>query len=152
MKRTGEICGLGGGGVDGAIHRAAGPELLEECRAIGGCRTGEAVMTKGYRLLATHVIHTVGPVWHRGDQGEPALVRTCYCNSLGLAEQHGLESIAFPAISTGVYGYPLRLAEETAISEVRGTPTQSLRRVVLACFDQATADVYKDVLESTQRG
>ena len=152
MKRTGEICGLGGGGVDGAIHRAAGPELLEECRAIGGCRTGEAVMTKGYRLLATHVIHTVGPVWHRGDQGERALVRTCYCNSLSLAEQHALESIAFPAISTGVYGYPLRLATETAISEVQQLVTQSIRLMVFACFDRATADVYKDVLEAIQRG
>ena len=100
-----------------------------------------------------HVIHTVGPIWKGGGgQGEPLLLRACYRNSLGLAEEVALESIAFPAISTGVYGYPLRLATETAISEVQGTPTQSIRLVVFACFDQATADVYKDVLEVIQRG
>ena len=99
-----------------------------------------------------HVIHTVGPIWKGGGQGEPALLRACYRNSLGRAEELELESIAFPAISTGVYGYPLRLAMETAISEVRETPSQSLRRIVFACFDQATADVYRDVLDATQRG
>lgn len=141
---------LGGGGVDGAIHRAAGPDLLEECRAIGGCPTGQAVITGGYRLPARHVIHTVGPVWHGGAQGEPELLRACYRNCMALAECQGLESIAFPAISTGVYGYPLREATEIAVSEVRASPGKTVRRVIFACFDEAGTAIYTEVVEANR--
>ena len=137
---------LGGGGVDGAIHRAAGPELLDECRAIGGCPTGQAVMTNGYRLPARHVIHTVGPIWHGGEQGEADLLRACYRNSMALAAEQGLASLAFPAISTGVYGYPLPQATEIAVAEVRAVPAGSVRRVIFACFDAATAAVYREAV------
>src|SRR3954447_623238 len=127
---------LGGGGVDGAIHRAAGPELLAECRAIGGCPTGEAKITRGYRLAARHVIHAVGPVWHGGRTGEPHLLASCYRNSLALAHDHMLTSIAFPAISCGVYGYPLEPAVAIAISEVSAFTREhaGLSRVIFACF------------------
>ena len=140
---------LGGGGVDGAIHRAAGPQLLEECRKIGGCPTGESRITKGYRLPAKHVIHTVGPVWSGGTHGEPALLRSCYANSLALAAQHSLRSVAFPSISTGAYRYPIADAARIAVETVRealARPT-SVEVVRFVCFSTRDLEVYRQLLQ-----
>ena len=139
---------LGGGGVDGAIHRAAGPQLLDECRALGGCPTGQARITKGYRLPAQHVIHTVGPVWNGGKRGEPALLASCYRESLKLAVAAGVRSIAFPAISCGVYGYPFAQAVRIAVHECAGFVAASTlpEKIVFACFDGAAFNVYEDEL------
>jgi len=136
---------LGGGGVDGAIHRAAGPELLAECRTLQGCKTGQAKITKGYRLPARHVIHTVGPVWRGGRAGEPELLASCYRTSLALADKHGLASIAFPAISTGVYGYPLEAATEIAVHAARAY-AGGLEKIVFCCFGRQALDIYAATL------
>jgi len=139
---------LGGGGVDGAIHHAAGHKLLEECRRLGGCPTGDAKITQGYNLPAKFVIHTVGPVWGGGKHREDELLASCYRKSLGLAVQHGLKTIAFPAISTGAYGFPLERATRLAVREVKGflAGHPSIEKVVFVCFDQYTYRFYVRVL------
>jgi len=138
---------LGGGGVDGAIHRAAGPELLEACRALGGCPTGDAKATPGYRLPARWVIHAVGPVWRGGSSGEPALLASCYRRSLEVADELGARSVAFPAISTGVYGYPADDAATVAVETIRSTPT-SVELVRLIAFNEPTLRLYERSLSA----
>ena len=140
---------LGGGGVDGAIHRAAGPELLKECRGLGGCETGDAKLTKGYNLKARYVIHTVGPIWRGGEQGEADLLESCYRRSFELAEEHGIRSLAFPAISTGAYRFPLESATRIALgtSWLVLQASEQIEKVVFACFDQASLDLYQRLLQ-----
>lgn len=144
---------LGGGGVDGAIHRAAGPKLLEECRTLDGCDTGDAKITQGYDLKARYVIHTVGPIWHGGNDNEAELLESCYRTAFELAEEHQIHSIAFPAISTGAYGYPLEQATRIAIGTawIVLQANDQIERVVFACFDEQTHKAYKELIDEISK-
>ena len=144
---------LGGGGVDSAIHRSAGSELLKECEKIGGCPTGEARLTKGYKLNAKYVIHTPGPIWRGGQKGEEDLLANCYKNSLALAEEKGIKSIAFPSISTGVYRFPVENAAEIALKEITGflASHKDFEKIVIVCFDDDTLKQYKSVLKKISK-
>lgn len=141
---------LGGGGVDGAIHRAAGPELLEACRKFGGCRTGEARITPGFRLPAQYVIHTPGPIWHGGNDGEQELLRSCYLNSLTLAAQNGCRTVAFPAISTGVYRFPKAAAAKIAVDTVKSWSSALPAEVIFCCFSEADKVIYQNILAAAK--
>lgn len=142
---------LGGGGVDGAIHRAAGPELLAECRLLHGCQTGDAKITRGYRLPARYVIHTVGPVWQGGTRGEPELLAACYRRSLEVARENHVATLAFPGISTGVYGYPVELAAQVAVTTVTSTATDGIEEIIFCCFSENDRKIYQHLLESGRR-
>jgi O-acetyl-ADP-ribose deacetylase (regulator of RNase III) len=143
---------LGGGGVDGAIHRAAGPELLDECRLLGGCKTGQAKLTKGYRLPARYIIHAVGPVWNRGERGERDLLASCYVACFAIARNNGLRTLAFPAISCGAYRFPVDLAVEIAMRETVAEldANRQIEKVIFACFDQAVYASYRRAVEQLQ--
>jgi len=143
---------LGGGGVDGAIHRAAGPDLLKECRNLGGCATGQAKITKGYRLGVKWIIHTVGPVWRGGKHGEDELLTSCYRSCFALVEEHGIRSIAFPSISTGAYGFPIERAARIAVKETKAFLERNppVQRVLLVCFGASALKVYQDALSAQQ--